>query len=82
MISPSPVLNAIFQPMQTMPMTLTQTNSNLVSSGNQLEVEAFIQKEKKWDMLTDHIERWLNTMSIHMQEQQSQGQIEEAYNMQ
>ena len=82
LISPPPVLNAIPQPMQSMPMIPTQPNSDLVSSGNQLEVESSIQKEKKWDMLTDQIERWLNTMSIHMQEQQRQGQIEEACDMQ
>ena len=66
MISPSPMLNAIPQPMQSMPMIPTQPNSNLVSSCNQLEIEAFIQKEKKWDMLTNQIDGWLNTMSIHM----------------
>ena len=65
-----------------MPMIPTQPNYNLISSGNQLEVKASIQKEKKWDMLIDQIEGWLNTMSIHMQEQQRQGQIEEAYDMQ
>ena len=56
MISPSPMLNAIPQPMQSMPMITAQPNSNLVSSGNQSEVEVSIQKEKKWDMLTDQIE--------------------------
>ena len=81
MISPSTMLNAIPQPMQTMPMIPTQPYSNLVSSGNQLEVEASTQKEKKWD-ITDQIEGWLNTMLIHMQGQQRKGQIEEAYAMQ
>ena len=66
MISPSLVLNAIPQPMQSMPMIPAQTNSNLVSSGNQLEVESSIRKEKKWDMLIDQIDGWLNTLSIHM----------------
>ena len=33
-------------------------------------------------MLTNQIEGWLNTMLIHMQEQQRYGQIEEAYAMQ
>ena len=38
MISPSPMLNSISQPMQSMLMIPTQSNSNLVTSGNQLEV--------------------------------------------